>query len=439
MEILNNGEIIFGLILLFVYLPIISIESNEWIYGRNKNMYCHNNILCTFIITNNNPFSPMIPTSYINHAILGDYFYIYFTFIKPDINAQKIFYLEAYDIKLNQTVISNGDCYLLNLTMKLKYELRIYKQTLNEGLIQLQFLGLNPNFFMNVEIRFPFSSDIYIWGFMLTKYNSLWKREQKKLIEYLEQLQPKIIKQNERKIQALEKTNQILKNLFGKVLSTDVEFNNNYFTTTIPIPPIILVTISITVGINESTEKIFKTEEKIISETVVLKGEIQNTKNIFDFLGENINIDNNIKKLIELLDYQVNKLIFSLGLENDSFSLTISYCFECTYIDITLRFFDPVNNNIYFEIDIKIEITNELLLKPVRFIIENLIKFGDIVADFNEKYPQILDFAIGAVVLLASILFFIFTHGASAQFSLELSKIAIIPLIELPIFSLKNF
>ena len=70
-------------------------------------------------------------------------------------------------------------------------------------MIQIKFLGLNPQFFMKVNIKFSRDLSIYFSGVMLTYENSLNKSDIKELKDYNEKLQ--IIKQNERKAQAVRK------------------------------------------------------------------------------------------------------------------------------------------------------------------------------------------------------------------------------------------
>ena len=83
----------------------------------NYNETCPNkNKVCTFSISYNNSISPKIPTSFPSNAILNSYRYIYLIFTIPTSQKQKYFYLEAYDTSDNETIISNGDCYYLNVS-----------------------------------------------------------------------------------------------------------------------------------------------------------------------------------------------------------------------------------------------------------------------------------------------------------------------------------
>ena len=65
-----------------------------------------------------------------------------------------------------------------------EYELRIYKKLYVNSVISIKFLGLNPEFFMMVKLKFARDLSIYFNGVMLTNLNSLNKiaaKVQKKL------------------------------------------------------------------------------------------------------------------------------------------------------------------------------------------------------------------------------------------------------------------
>ena len=162
----------------------------------------------------------------------------------PKNQTQRKFYLEATDITKNETIISKGDCYLINISNVYDYELRIYKPVTNNTTIQLKFLGLNPGFLMWLTIKFKRDLSIYAYGVWLTDRESLNKSDIPELNEYDEKLLEKIKKQNERKAKAIETANKILTNLFGKEITTNIEFKGNIYTQIIP-SPFFIVTISI--------------------------------------------------------------------------------------------------------------------------------------------------------------------------------------------------
>ena len=121
-----NNQIIIK-IFLFLSMIAFSSEISERYYNRaNYNDICSNADLgCYFTVSNNYPTSPKIPTSMISDAILSDYRYIYLIFSIPNEQTNKNFYLEAYDTSDKETIISNGDCYFIDTTQNVKYEIRI--------------------------------------------------------------------------------------------------------------------------------------------------------------------------------------------------------------------------------------------------------------------------------------------------------------------------
>ena len=84
---------------LFVFSHIFSFENSENNYNLiNSNGICPDeNEEYSFSVSYNYPISPKIPNSFLGHAILIDYRYVYLTFTIPKAQNQKSFYLEAYD------------------------------------------------------------------------------------------------------------------------------------------------------------------------------------------------------------------------------------------------------------------------------------------------------------------------------------------------------
>ena len=160
-------------IILFFLLMNFSIEGYDWYYKKNKKIFCADKEEgCTFTISSNNPISPKIPTSILEHAlIMGDYKYIYLIFY-PE-GQIKRFYLMAYDSSSKETIISNGDIYDIDCSEKNKYEIQIFKPLKTNSLIQFLFLGLPENFYMEVEIRFKLNPILYLDDIKLNDENSL--------------------------------------------------------------------------------------------------------------------------------------------------------------------------------------------------------------------------------------------------------------------------
>ena len=410
----GNKKIIFILFLLPIL--IVSLDDSDWYYERNSKVFCpHRDQLCYSNITYNNPYTPKIPGDFLHTAILyPHYHYIYLIFSFPRNQTQRKFYLEANDITKNETVITNGDIYSINIRNIYEYELRIYKPVLSNTTIQLKFLGINPEFFMYLTIKFARDLSIYYNGVMLTDQNSLNKSDIPELNNSDEKLLEKIKKQNERKAKAIETANTILSNLFGKEITTDIEFKANVYTEIIPMP-FFLVTISISVGLEESTENFFKpTDDEItIFDLFSLNGDISFESNMFEnAFSEYLSIDNSIfnalSNLAKVFNKKVTDLILNIGLETETYSLTLSYSLTKNYISMIFRFFEPVYHKNFYEIEIKVELYNNWIIDKVSQV---QVVFSDAInkaAEFDQKYGKDLNtliFAmIGAAIIISAII-----------------------------------
>ena len=404
-------------LLFLLPLLIASLDDSDWYYERNSKVFCpHRDQLCYSNITYNNPYTPKIPGDFLNTAILyPHYHYIYLIFSFPKNQTQRKFYLEATDITKNETVISNGDIYLININNIYEYELRIYKPVLSNTTIQLQFLGLNPGFFMYLKIKFARDLSIYFNGVMLTDHESLNKSDIPELNESDEKLLEKIKKQNERKAKAIETANKILTNLFGKEITTDIEFKGNIYTEIIPLP-FFIVTISISVGLEESTENFFKPtdEEKTLLDLVSFSGDISIESNMFEtpfseYISINNFIFNSLSNLVKVFNKKVNDLIINIGLETEIYSLTISYSLVNNYISLIYRFFEPVYHKVFYEIEIKFELNNDNWF--IHKVTSVQAVFSDAInkaAEFDQKYGKdlttIILVMIAATIIIAAII-----------------------------------
>ena len=391
------GNKIINIILLLLLLLNISSEDKDWFYERNKNIYCPNrDEPCYFNITYNNPYAPLIDISFLRTAILyPHYYYIYLLFMLPKNRTQNKFYLEATDIITDETVISNGDCYLINNTNnRYGYELRIYKSLLSNSTIRIKFLGLNPGFSMEVRAKFPRDLNIYYNGIMLTDQNSLNKSDILELMNYDEEMKQKIINQKERKTQAIEKANKILSNLFGKTLNTDIEYKDTFYTQIIPISPFLTATVTLAVGLEISTEDLFcfNEKEETMSNIISAHGDISIESDIFDdVLGDNLSVDNEILSLYKIYKKKVDDLVFNLGLDGENYSLTISFSLTKLYITLTFRFNDPITQVNFYEIEIKIEVTNKWVFDLIYNREEVFNKAINKAAEFSVKHSKDLD------------------------------------------------
>ena len=142
------------ILLLLILSLIFSSENSEQYY----NLVDYDNICsdkykgCSFYVSYNYPISPKIPTYIPNHALLGDYRYVYLRFTIPKTQKQKSFYLEAYDTSNGETIISEGDCYLINTNENNDYEINIFKQLKENSYIRFGFFGIPQNFIMSVKL-----------------------------------------------------------------------------------------------------------------------------------------------------------------------------------------------------------------------------------------------------------------------------------------------
>ena len=395
-------------------LPILinSLDDSDWFYERNSKVFCpHRDELCYSNITYNNPYTPMIPGDFLRTAILSPhYHYIYLIFSFPKNQTQRKFYLEATDITKNETVISNGDVYLIDINYIYEYELRIYKPVLSNTTIQLHFLGLNPEFLMYLTIKFARDLSIYFNGVMLTDKTSLNKSDIAELNISGENLLEKIKKYNERKAKAIETSNKILFNLFGKSLHTNIEFKSNVYTEIIPLP-FFLVTISASVGFEESTENFFKPtdDETPIFDMISFHGDISVESSAFENdINENISIDNSLfnalSNVVKIFNKKVSDLIINIGLDTEIYSLTLSKSLTKNYISLIYRFFEPTSNKNFYEIEIKIELNNNWVVEKVLAVNEFFSEAIYKVAEFDKKYGRILTNVILVIIPAAIII-----------------------------------
>jgi len=397
-----------NLLLLLLLLFPLSFGNSYWFYERNGVAFCPNKSeLCYCNITYNNPYTPKIPAYFLNTAILSPhYYYIYLIFDFPKNQKYRRFYLEATDISRNETVISNGDCYLIDVKNIYEYELRIYKTLYSNSVISIKFLGFNPEFFMMVKLKFARDLSIYYNGVMLTNLNSLNKSNVPELMEYDAEMQQKIVKQNQRKSQAIAQTNKILLNLFGKTLHSDIEFKETTFTQIIPTP-FFLVTVTIAVGLEESTENFFKSneDEQTLTDFISIHGDISLESSMFDnIFGDNISVDNNLLNLIKILNKKINDVLLTLSLETEIFSLSIARSLTKNCIIFTFRFFDQVTHKNFYEIEIKVELKDNWIVHTVLAANSILSEALNKAAEFERKHGKNIEILIYSMIIAAIIL-----------------------------------
>lgn len=346
---------------LLILVPTFLSDNLESYHNSDYNSICSNKDGgCFFLVTNNFPISPKVPTYLPTKAILGSYNYIYLTFYIPSNQIQKNFYLEAYDTSTGETIITNGDCYFINTTENINYEIRIFKPLQINSYVQFRFLNLLPNFKMGVFFRFLLSINLYFNDIALSYDNSLNKIYIPEIVDYKAKMDQKLIEQKERK----EKAKKTIINIMKKIFNTDIDitlFDDSNFISSISmyIPPCFEVTTSYAVGLELSTEAFFEPESTELSETTVLKGEIVDHASGLSLFKEKINIDNGITKLLSLFNISMENLALSFGEETDYYTVTVSINIKLNIIVFTLRFYFENTKTIYYEIEIVIKFINK--------------------------------------------------------------------------------
>ena len=174
----------------------------------------------------------------------------------------------------------------------------------------------------------------------------------------------------------------------------------------IPIPPFLLVTISIAVGYTDSTENYLEPEddEQILSKFKSINGGIKLDTDNFEILGDNTEVDNLILKCIQLFNKKVNDVLLTIGLDEESFSLTISVSLLNHYVSLTFGFYDPITNKYYYEIQIKVELTNRYVLELVLATQEALSGALNKADEFDKKYGKDINLFIFGMILATIIL-----------------------------------
>ena len=277
-----------------------------------------------------------------------------------------------YDTSNGETIISNGDCYLIDITKNSDYELRIYKELKSNSFVQFRFFGLPQNFTMQVRIQFELSMTLFMSDQNLYKYNSLYKNELVSLVKYIEEYNKKLVNQKERQIMCKESIKKIGNNFFGTKLDIKQSILLGYdFINSISIPLLpFLITISYSVGLEISPEKIFKPERNILSEIKVTNGKITFITNGIDSSGYKKNLDKAFSKIMESYNNRIIDLILGFGIDNENFSLTVSSS-SYSVIILTFTFYSENTNTIKYEIEIKIDIIMKAVLEKVLVLAES--------------------------------------------------------------------
>ena len=411
----NNKLNILNIMIIFIFLTILSFstEISERYYSRaNDNICADKNEGCIFPISSNYPKSPKIPTALPTQAILGSYRYIYLLFSIPKNQAQKTFYLEAYDTSDGKTIISDGDCYFINTNTNTDYELRIDLHLKENSFIQFGFFGLSNNFKMTVKLKFTLDQLLYLTDIALTSLNSRNKDSQTNLVEYNREMNIKLAKQKERQILAKQAITRIVKKMFDFTIDIELMDEQYIYSQTFSVPPF-TVTVSWAVGLEYSTEKYFQSKGDILSETKVIKGKINAHTDGLNLFDGKINIDNkylNILKVLDAYNKKINNMVLEFGLETDYYTVTVSIDSYNALI-YTIRYYYGYSEIIYYEIEIKIEVDNNLLLELIKSKANSYANVDEYsYPDINmDQKALVVSFSL-AVVIIAIIA----TNGAAA-------------------------
>ena len=344
--------------LLFIFSLSFCSEQNDKYYNflNNNNICSDKNLGCSFNVTYNYPITPKIPTSIPTNAILGDYRYIYLRFTIPEAQKQKSFYLEAYYISDDETIISNGDCYYINTIDNIDYELRIDKILRTNDYIRFGFFGIPENFIMEVKLHFILNISLYFNDIALSSRNSLNRDNITSLKEYLKERDKKINEQKIRERLAKETCSIIIKKMFGSNFDINL-FEGDRFFSSVKIVVFYYTTVSKSVGLVISIENFFHPESIILSETTIKEGKIVNHQDGLDYLEGHALINNDVLKMIELYNKRITDMALNFGINKD-FTLTISTNKDINYIIYTLRVYYGKTSQIYFETKKTIEFTN---------------------------------------------------------------------------------
>ena len=86
------------------------------------------------------------------------------------------------------------------------------------------------------------------------------------------------------------------------------------------------------------------------------------------------------------------------------FSLTISVSLLNHYVSLTFGFYDPITNKYYYEIQIKVELTNRYVLELVLATQEALSGALNKADEFDKKYGKDINLFIFGMILATIIL-----------------------------------
>ena len=325
----------------------------------NDNICSNKYTGCSFYVTKNYPISPKIPTKIPTKAILNNYRYIYLTFSIPETQEQKSFYLEAYSITDEESIITNGDCYLINTKENVDYELRIDKTLPTNDYIRFGFFGFKDDFIMEVQLRFLLDINLYFNDIALSYENSLKRNNIPSLEEYLKESEKHLALLKDRETIAKQMCYKIMEKFFDTYLDIDQFEGDAFFSSVItPISPYVVSIVRFALTKVMDVQNILHPESVILSETTIRKGKIVHHEDGLDYLDGNTLVNNDVLKTIELYNKRITDMALELNSDKD-FTLIISTNKDINFLVYTLKFYSNESDLIYYENEIEISLTND--------------------------------------------------------------------------------
>lgn len=342
-------------LLLLLIFPVLPVGENQWLYKLLQNDICSEfSQSCKFSITSDYPTSPLISNHFTTLIDSYRYYGIHFEFTSK--TNQKFFYQEVFDTSNYKSLFLDLDVVLFNCTdtQACDFYVKMYGNSANSDSFQLNFLGLPDNFRMTVEIKYP-SSNINQQISNAKWFSAIKISDDPWLSNYLYERKKEIESINERKQKAKEKAILIMKNLFS-VSTFSINFpNNGVIASEIYLSFNFIATVTLAVSTSISGESFFQKEENVIRETRYIKGKIDVDTDGIDFLGDKMNIDNDLIHSFQLFNKQLEDLMFNVEFENDIYSVSLSFNPLLNCIIFTIKFFGDIEMlHNEFEIQIKI-------------------------------------------------------------------------------------
>lgn len=345
------------IILLLLFSLVFCSESNVVYYNLLEN---HNRCGingCSFNVTPAFPVSPLIDTNFFKKEIFPSYSYMYLKFNIPKQQKQKTFFLEAFSTSNGLVITSNGDCYSIDTTDNIYYELRIYKNLRANDFIRLGFFGIPDDFIMEVKLDFFFNT-LNFNAIVLDNKNSLYKSSFPSYQEISYNTNKNRKEQNDRKNSAIETCQTIMKSLFNKYLNISSFIGDAYYSYSIvPINPLVITTVSFAVGRIMDVQIFLHPESVILSETIIREGKVFEYKDGLDYLEGSTLISNDVLKMVESYNKKITDTIIGLKLKKD-YTLIISTNKDINYILYTLRTYTDKSKQIYYETSFITGLTN---------------------------------------------------------------------------------